>query len=173
MILLDIMMPEKDGFDVCREVREMSQVPIIILTALDEEDAEVKCFDLKADDYIVKPYSVRVVLKRIEAIFRRVNVGNQQEEDCLVYENLKLDLASRTVYVNGKEVFLTRIEFDIVKYLIRNQGKVCTRYELLSEVWECEYCTGEREVNFHIMNLRKKGIQGIQTVRGIGYKIGK
>lgn len=173
LILLDIMMPEKDGFDVCREVREMSQVPIIILTALDEEDAEVKCFDLKADDYIVKPYSVRVVLKRIEAIFRRANVGNQQEEDCLVYENLKLDLASRTVYVNGKEVFLTRIEFDIVKYLIRNQGKVCTRYELLSAVWECEYCTGEREVNFHIMNLRKKGIQGIQTVRGIGYKIGK
>ena len=102
MILLDIMMPEKDGFDVCREVREMSQVPIIILTALDEEDAEVKCFDLKADDYIVKPYSVRVVLKRIEAIFRRANVGNQQEEDCLVYENLKLDLASRTVYLNGK-----------------------------------------------------------------------
>ncbi len=133
LILLDIMMPEKDGFDVCREVREMSQVPIIILTALDEEDAEVKCFDLKADDYIVKPYSVRVVLKRIEAIFRRANVGNQQEEDCLVYENLKLDLASRTVYINGKEVFLTRIEFDIVKYLIRNQGKVCTRYELLSE----------------------------------------
>ena len=119
LILLDIMMPEKDGFDVCREVREMSQVPIIILTALDEEDAEVKCFDLKADDYIVKPYSVRVVLKRIEAIFRRVNVGNQQEEDCLVYENLKLDLASRTVYVNGKEVFLTRIEFDIVKYFCR------------------------------------------------------
>ena len=133
LILLDIMMPEKDGFDVCREVREMSQVPIIILTALDEEDAEVKCFDLKADDYIVKPYSVRVVLKRIEAIFRRANVGNQQEEDCLVYENLKLDLASRTVYINGKEVFLTRIEFDIVKYLIRNQGKVCTRDELLSE----------------------------------------
>ena len=105
MILLDIMMPEKDGFDVCREVREMSQVPIIILTALDEEDAEVKCFDLKADDYIVNLITVRVVLKRIEAIFRRANVGNQQEEDCLVYENLKLDLASRTVYVNGKEDF--------------------------------------------------------------------
>lgn len=173
LILLDIMMPEKDGFDVCKEIREISQVPIIILTALDEEEAEVKCFDLKADDYIVKPYSVRVVLKRIEAVFRRINVGKHQEEESLTYENLKLNLASRTVFVNGEEVFLTRIEFDIVKYLIRNQGKVCTRYELLSKVWECEYCIGEREVNFHIMNLRKKGIQGIQTVRGIGYKIGK
>lgn len=174
LILLDIMMPEKDGYDVCKEVRAVSLVPIIILTALDEEEAEIKCFDLKADDYIVKPFSVRVVLKRIEAVLRRMSVGNSEdEESCLKNENVKLDIASRVAFVDGKEVYLTRTEFDIVKYLMENMGKVCTRYELIIGDKGDDFSTGEREVNFHIMNLRKKGLTCIQTVRGIGYKIEK
>mgnify|MGYP005760616615 CR=1 FL=1 len=174
LILLDIMMPEKDGYDVCKEVRGVSQVPIIILTALDEEEAEVKCFDLKADDYIVKPYSVRVVLKRIEAVLRRTDAGNvQRGASWLEHGNVRLDIASRTAFVSGDEVYLTRTEFDIVKYLLENTGKVCARGELISDDREDDFTTGEREVNFHIMNLRKKGITCIQTVRGIGYKIEK
>ena len=173
LILLDIMLPKINGYAVCEMIRQEAQTPIILLTALDTEADQIKGFDLLADDYITKPFSIKLVLKRVEALFRRTETMDM-DTDTLRYKELQISAKQRQVLVSGAEVILTQSEFDILLLFLKNQGRVFTRDELLNLVWGYEFIGEEKSVNFHIMNLRKKlGVDFIETVRGVGYKIAK
>ena len=173
LILLDIMLPKINGYAVCEMIRQEAQTPIILLTALDTEADQIKGFDLLADDYITKPFSIKLVLKRVEALFRRTETMDM-DTDILRYKELQISAKQRQVLVSGAEVILTQSEFDILLLFLKNQGRVFTRDELLNLVWGYEFIGEEKSVNFHIMNLRKKlGVDFIDTVRGVGYKIAK
>ena len=173
LILLDIMLPKINGYAVCEMIRQEAQTPIILLTALDTEDDQIKGFDLLADDYITKPFSIKLVLKRVEALLRRTETTDMGT-DIIRYKELQISAKQRQVLVAGAEVILTQSEFDILLLFLKNQGRVFTRDELLNLVWGYEFIGEEKSVNFHIMNLRKKlGVDYIETVRGVGYKIAK
>lgn len=172
LILLDIMLPKINGYAVCEMIRQESQIPIILLTALDTEDDQIKGFDLLADDYITKPFSIKLVLKRVEALLRRTE--QISDTNTIRYKNLEISADGRQVFLSGSEIPLTQSEFDILLLLLKNQGRVFTRDELLNIVWGYEFIGDEKSVNFHIMNLRKKlGVDYIETVRGVGYRIAK
>lgn len=171
LILLDIMMPKIDGYTVCQLIRSESDVPIIMLTALDEEQAQIKAFELKADDYITKPFSLSLVLLRIEAVLRR---SRTTETLTLSWGNIRLDPVSREVFSGGTPVALTHIEFDLLELFLRNPNRVFTRDILLNQVWGYDFVGDEKAVNIHIMNLRRKlGQNLIDTIRGVGYRLGK
>ena len=173
LILLDIMLPKINGYAVCEMIRQEAQTPIILLTALDTEADQIKGFDLLADDYITKPFSIKLVLKRVEALFRRTETMDM-DTDTIRYKKLQISAKQRQVLVSGAEVILTQSEFDILLLFLKNQGRVFTRDELLNLVWGYEFIGEEKSVNFHIMNLRKKlGVDYIETVRGVGYKVAK
>ena len=173
LILLDIMLPKINGYAVCEMIRQEAQTPIILLTALDTEADQIKGFDLLADDYITKPFSIKLVLKRVEALFRRTETMDM-DTDTLRYKELQISAKQRQVLVSGAEVILTQSEFDILLLFLKHQGRVFTRDELLNLVWGYEFIGEEKSVNFHIMNLRKKlSVDYIETVRGVGYKIAK
>ena len=173
LILLDIMLPKINGYAVCEMIRQEARTPIILLTALDTEADQIKGFDLLADDYITKPFSIKLVLKRVEALFRRTETMDM-DTDTLRYKELQISAKQRQVLVSGAEVILTQSEFDILLLFLKNQGRVFTRDELLNLVWGYEFIGEEKSVNFHIMNLRKKlGVDYIETVRGVGYKVAK
>ena len=166
LILLDIMLPKINGYAVCEMIRQEARTPIILLTALDTEADQIKGFDLLADDYITKPFSIKLVLKRVEALFRRTETMDM-DTDTLRYKELQISAKQRQVLVSGAEVILTQSEFDILLLFLKNQGRVFTRDELLNLVWGYEFIGEEKSVNFHIMNLRKKlGVDFIDTVRG-------
>ncbi len=172
LILLDIMLPGISGYEVCKLIRGGSRVPIIFLTALDAEDSQIKGFDLLADDYITKPFSVRLVLKRVEALLRRASPGDN--DGAIRYKELSINETERRVCVSGKEVPLTHLEFEILLLFMKNIGRVFTRDDLLNLVWGYDFAGDERGVNFHIMNLRRKlNVDYIETVRGVGYKIAR
>ncbi|MBO5575941.1 MAG: response regulator transcription factor [Ruminococcus sp.] len=172
LVLLDIMMPKIDGYTVCEMIRKESDVPVILLTALDSEEAQIRGFDTLADDYITKPFSVKLLLKRIEAHLRRR--APQSEDDSIKYADLVLNEAERSVTVAGSPVTLTHLEFEILLLLLKNKGRVFSRDDLLNHVWGYDFTGYEKGVNFHIMNLRKKlKADYIETVRGVGYRIAK
>ena len=171
LILLDIMMPKIDGYTVCQLIRSESDVPIIMLTALDEEQAQIKAFELKADDYITKPFSLSLVLLRIEAVLRRSRTA---ETPKLSWGSIRLDPVSREVFCGTTLVALTHIEFDLLELFLRNPNRVFTRDNLLNQVWGYDFVGDEKAVNIHIMNLRRKlGQNLIDTIRGVGYRLGK
>lgn len=173
LILLDIMLPKIDGFTVCEMIRKNSNVPIIILTALTDEESQLKGFDKLADDYITKPFSMPVLLKHIEAIFRRTNNSNENTS-ILKYKNIILNTENYEVYVDNQKVTLTFREYEILKLFLENQGKVFTRDNILNSIWNYDYFGDDKIVNTHIKNIRKKlGYEYIETVRGVGYKIDK
>lgn len=173
LILLDIMMPKIDGFVVCEMIRKNSNVPIIILTALTDEESQLKGFDKLADDYITKPFSMPVLLKHIEAIFRRTNNSNENTS-ILKYKNIILNTENYEVYVDNQKVTLTFREYEILKLFLENQGKVFTRDNILNSIWNYDYFGDDKIVNTHIKNIRKKlGYGYIETVRGVGYRIDK
>ena len=172
LIILDIMLPKINGYAVCEMIRQESKVPIILLTALDTEDDQIKGFDLLADDYITKPFSIKLVLKRVEALLRRT--AAEDDPGVIRYREVTLNEIGRQVFVAGNEVMLTHLEFDILLLFLKNQGRVFSRDDLLNLVWGYEFIGDEKDVNFHIMNLRKKlNVDYIETVRGVGYKIAK
>ena len=172
LVLLDIMLPEIDGYAVCEMIRQESNVPIILLTALDAEDDQIKGFDLLADDYITKPFSVKLVLKRVEALVRRTTP--EDDPGVIHYKEITLNETGHQVFVAGNEIVLTHIEFEILLLFLKNKGRVFSRDDLLNLVWGYEFVGDEKGVNFHIMNLRKKlSVDYIETVRGVGYKIAK
>ena len=174
LVLLDLMLPKIDGFAVCEILRKESRVPIIMLTALDDEDSQMKGFDALADDYITKPFSMPLVVKHIEAVLRRAEQGTGVETNILRYKDLTLDTDSFTVLVKDESVSLTIREFEILKLLVENQGRVFTRESLLDSIWGYDYFGDEKIVNTHIKNIRKKlGVDYIETIRGAGYKIEK
>ena len=173
LILLDIMLPKVDGFTICEMIRKNSDVPIIILTALTDEESQLKGFDKLADDYITKPFSMPVLLKHIEAIFRRTNNSNENTS-ILNYRNIILNTENYEVYVDNQKVTLTFREYEILKLFLENQGKVFTRDNILNSIWNYDYFGDDKIVNTHIKNIRKKlGYEYIETVRGVGYKIDK
>ena len=173
LILLHIMLPKIDGFTVCEMIRKNSNIPIIILTALTDEESQLKGFDKLADDYITKPFSMPVLLKHIEAIFRRTNNSNENTS-ILKYKNITLNTENYEVYVDNQKVTLTFREYEILKLFLENQGKVFTRDNILNSIWNYDYFGDDKIVNTHIKNIRKKlGYEYIETVRGVGYKIDK
>lgn len=177
LILLDVMLPKIDGFGVLELIRRESEVPVMMLTALEEEAYQIRGLDLKADDYITKPFSVQVLLRKIAAVLRRSHKDARNER--IIYKNLQLDPAGHHVYVgweNGEitEPELTQKEFELLHVLLINKGIVLTRQKLLNLVWGEDYFGEERIVDTHIKNLRRKlGTNCISTIRGVGYRIDK
>ena len=172
LILLDIVMPNLDGFSMCKMIRKESDVPIIFVTALSSESDQIKGFDLLCDDYIVKPFSYNLLIKRIEAVLRR------SKEDkagvYLTFEKIKLNLKTYSAEIDGKIIDLTLKEFNILKSLIENYPQVVTRDKLLASIWGYDYFGDTRIVDAHIKNIRKKIILPyIKTVKGIGYTLQK
>ena len=174
LILLDVMLPKIDGFTVCELIRKQSQIPIIMLTALSGEKEQIKGLDLQVDDYITKPFSMPVLVRKIAAVLRRSNMIPNQEHQTISYDNLILDFDSYEATVDGISYELTQREFEVLRELLLNQGRVLTRHNLLAKLWKYDFYGDERVVDTHIKNLRKKlGIDFIQKIRGVGYKIDK
>lgn len=174
LILLDIMLPKIDGYGVCELIRQESSVPIVMLTALASEDAQVKGFDLYVDDYITKPFSMTILLKKIAAILRRTDGNIAHSNNQIAYRGLLLDLDGYLAYINEAVIDLTQREFEVLRELLTHQGKVVTRQLLLSNLWEYDFYGDERVVDTHIKNIRKKlAIDWIETIRGVGYRVNK
>lgn len=174
LVLLDIMLPKIDGYGVCEVIRQKSDVPIIMLTALDGEENQIRGLDLQADDYITKPFSMPVLLRKIAAVLRRSSKQNDVPQT-LNYKNLKLDLDGYKVYAGGEGIDLTPREFEILRELLTNRGRILTRQNLLQTIWKYEFFGEERIIDTHIKNLRKKlgTADYIETIRGVGYRIDK
>jgi DNA-binding response OmpR family regulator len=177
LVLLDIMLPEVDGFEVCRTVRASSTVPIIMLTAKDDEVDRVLGLELGADDYVVKPFSLRELIARIRAALRRVELNDKVAEarESITSGELQIWPGSRSVSRAGDQVHLLPREFDLLLYLMQNRGIVLSRSQLLEKVWGLEYFGDERTVDVHVRRLRMKiepdpsDPQFIHTVYGVGY----
>ena len=172
LVLLDIMMPNLDGYSVCKMIRQTSNVPIIFLTALNEESNQLKGFELECDDYITKPFSFNLLIQRVKAVLRRgrINISS----NLLIFEKLKLDLNTYSVQIDDQNIELTLKEFNILKMLIEKYPQVVTRENLLDSIWGYDYYGDTRIVDAHIKNLRKKIILPyIKTVKGIGYTLEK
>lgn len=172
LVLLDILLPKIDGYAVCELLRKESNIPIIIITALTSEENQIKGLDLKADDYITKPFSMPILLRKIDAILRRS--GNIETTHLLTYKSLSLELDNYQAYVNDLPIDLTKREFEILRELLENQGRVLTREMFLERLWQYEFYGNDRVVDNHIKNLRKKlGVDYVKTIKGVGYRIDK
>ena len=172
LVLLDVMLPKVDGFAVLELIRKESLVPVLMVTARDSGEDQVRGFHLQADDYIPKPFDMPVLLCKIAAALRRT--GRTEQKKDLVYGGLKLDEEGHHLFNEGQEVELTQKEFDLLRLFLKNSGRVFTRQNLLDQVWGEDYFGDERIVDTHIKNLRKKlGNQLIETVRGVGYRLEK
>lgn len=175
LMLLDIMLPGINGMEVCRRVRQFSDVPIIMLTAKDEVTDKVMGLDLGADDYITKPFAIEELLARTRAVLRKKARANQPQKS-LSAENVRMDLSKRLVTKGSEHIDLTKKEYDLLEYLIRNKGIVLTRDQILENVWGYDYQGDTNVVDVYVRYLRSKvdDMQGeslIQTVRGVGYTI--
>lgn len=177
MVLLDVMLPGMDGFEVCKEVRrtnEISDTPIIMLTAKGEEFDRVLGLELGADDYITKPFSVRELLARVKAVLRRTNI--KPVTNNLIFNDISLNFEKHEVLKKGTKIDLTLKEFELLEMLIKNKGRVLTRELLLDKIWGYEYIGETRTVDVHIRHLRQKielddkNPRYIETIRGVGYR---
>ncbi|MGN7400778.1 response regulator transcription factor [Cytobacillus praedii] len=176
LIILDIMLPELDGWSVCRRIRKSSNVPIIMLTARVDEDDTLLGFELGADDYVTKPYSLPILLARVKRLINSrypSAAGRLSNEDTIMNSGIYVYFPSRTVTVNGENISLTHTEFEILTYLMQNQGIIITREQLITKIWGYEFAGDDRTVNSHIRNLRYKlgeKANCIVTVIRAGYK---
>lgn len=176
IILLDVMMPKKDGFEVCREIRKGSNVPIIMVTARGEDFERIMGLDIGADDYIVKPFSPAEVMARIRAILRRISPQEETSGNTLSYDNLNVNIDNFTVKIGEENVSLTKKEIEILWTLVKNRNKVFSRENLLDSIWGYEYVGDSRTVDSHIKRLRSKLDEyehrnwSIKTIWGVGYK---
>lgn len=172
LVLLDLMLPKIDGFGVCELIRQQSQVPILMLTALDGEEQQLKGFGMDIDDYVTKPFSMPVLLEKIRVILRRG--GSADEEGRLRYRDLFLDLDAREALLEDRPLDLTAREFELLHTFLAAPGRVFTREMLLAKLWGYDFYGDERVVDSHIKNLRHKlGRDYIETVRGVGYRAAK
>jgi len=174
LVVLDIMMPELDGFSTCKKLREFSDVPVIMLSARCEEYDKLFGFELGVDDYVVKPFSPKELMARIKAVLaRRVSSATDKASDVFSCEGLTVDFAGRFVYVDGESVVMTPKEYDLLAYLIKNKNIALTREKLLNEIWGYEYYGDDRTLDTHIKLLRNSlGVyrKFIVTLRGVGYR---
>lgn len=175
ILLLDVMMPGRDGFQVCREIRRTSNVPIIMITARGEDFEKIMGLEIGADDYIVKPFSAGEVMARVKAILRRIS-KEKDEKEIFEFDNLKINFSTYTVYINDTTVNLTKKEFEIFWTLANNKNKVFSRDNLLNLLWGYDYVGDSRTVDNHIKRLRAKIDEYeheswlISTIWGVGYK---
>ena len=171
LIILDVMMPKMDGWQVCREIRQYSKVPIIMLTAKSDEKDELQGFDLGVDEYITKPFSPKILVARVEAILRRSNV--LAADDTMEAGGIELNKAAHEVLIDGKSVELSYKEFELLAYFMSNQGVALSRERILNNVWNYDYFGDARTIDTHVKKLRSKlGAKGeyIKTIWGMGYK---
>ncbi len=172
LIILDVMMPKMDGWQVCREVRNYSKVPIIMLTARTDERDELQGFQLGVDEYIAKPFSPKILVARVEAILRRTN--QMTESGVLSYGGISIDQAAHVVTIDGKTIDLSFKEFELLTYFMENKGIALSREKILNSVWNYDYFGDARTIDTHVKKLRSKlGEKGdlIKTVWGMGYKL--
>jgi len=182
LVILDVLLPILDGFDVCRILRQESNVPILILTARDEEIDRVIGLELGADDYLTKPFSMREFLARVKALLRRVRLDRTEtsngevSKDIFIFGDMELDLSRREVRISGQPIAFKPKEYDLLLFLARNKGKVLSRELIMERVWEWDFSGGSRTVDVHVRWLREKiekdstNPQRIITVRGAGYR---
>jgi two-component system KDP operon response regulator KdpE len=171
--IIDLLLPDMDGVELCRRLREWTQMPLIVLSAVGDEDAKVRALAAGADDYVTKPFGPRELIARLEANLRRISPG--PEEAKVAVDGLEIDLARHTVRVDGDEVHLTPTEFDLLGQLVRNRGRLITHRELLVAVWGAGYSEDTQVLRAHIANLRRKieppdGQRYIRTDPGVGYR---
>jgi len=171
--ILDLVLPDGDGVEVCRALRQWSDMPVIVLSAVGDEDAKVRALEAGADDYVTKPFGPRELIARLEAALRRVGAG--AAEPAIAVGDLEVDVAAHRVRVGGEEVHLTPTEFELLKTLARNRGRLMTHRALLVEVWGIEYADDSHVLRGQIANLRRKiepddGPRYIRTEAGIGYR---
>ena len=171
LIILDVMMPKMDGWQVCREIRSYSKVPIIMLTAKSDERDELQGFDLGVDEYITKPFSPKILVARVEAILRRSNL--LPNEDIISAGGIELNKSAHQVKIDGKDIELSFKEFELLAYFMENQGIALSREKILNNVWNYDYFGDARTIDTHVKKLRSKlGEKGelIKTIWGMGYK---
>ena len=183
IILLDLMLPDGSGLDLCKQIKsnpETNETPILILTAKDDEVDKVVGFELGADDYVTKPFSVRELILRVKAILKRntktSNPSNQTHEINRNFGSLKMNIESHEIFINDEEIILTALEFKLLRQLVERRGRVQTRDQLLTDVWGYSSDVTTRTVDTHIKRLREKlGSMGkyVQTIRGVGYKFSR
>ncbi len=174
LILLDINLPVFDGFYICREVRKTSQVPIIVVTSRDSDMDELMSMNLGADDFITKPYNTQILLARINSVLKRVNQGNEGNQEILVYNDLKLNLSNGTINCGDNALEITKNELKVLYYLIKNKGNIVSREDLMDYLWKSNLFVDDNTLSVNVTRLRKKleeiGIKDvIETRRGLGY----
>lgn len=173
LVLLDVMLPKIDGFGVCEVIRAKSQVPIIMLTALADEESQVRGFKQQIDDYVPKPFSTQILLYKIAAMLRR-GTEAKEERKTIKYKDLCMDIEGFHLWHKGQEIILTQKEFELLRIMLENKGRVFTRNMLLDRLWDGGIYVEERTVDSHIKNIRKKlDVDYIETIRGVGYRIDK
>ena len=173
LVILDIMMPKLDGFTACKEIKKISDVPIIMLSARGEEYDKLFGFELGIDDYIVKPFSRKELMARVNVVLERRNSVSKDNSSVLTFDGLEINIAARTVSVDGKRVELTPKEYDLLFYLIKNKNIALSRDKLLSDIWGYDFFGDDRTIDTHIKNLRNNlgpYRDFIVTLRGVGYK---
>lgn len=172
LIILDVMMPKMDGWQTCREIRQYSKVPIIMLTAKSDERDELQGFQLGVDEYISKPFSPKILVARVEAILRRT--GQREDGDKLEISGIVLDKEAHSVTIDGKDIELSYKEFELLSYFMENKGIALSREKILNNVWNYDYFGDARTIDTHVKKLRSKmGDKGelIRTIWGMGYKL--
>lgn len=170
LVILDVMMPKMDGWETCREIRQYSQVPIIMLTARGSENDELRGFDLGVDEYIAKPFSPKILVARVQALLRRTNTVNEEN---LEYGGIVLNRAAHEVRIDGKRIDLSFKEFELLTYFMENKDIALSRERILNHVWDYDYFGDARTIDTHVKKLRNKmGDKGkfIKTIWGMGYK---
>ena len=178
LIIMDVMMPELDGFSACREIRKTSSVPILLLSARGEEYDKINGFEFGADDYIVKPFSPRELMLRVDAVLRRVKSGGgvhtaEKSTDVYTYNGLAVDFTARIVTIDGAELPLSPKEYDLLFYFVRNRNIALSREKLISDVWGYDFYGSDRTLDTHIKLLRKsigRFAECVVTLRGVGYR---
>lgn len=180
LVILDIMMPDIDGFHVLQKIREISNVPVLMLTAKSDEDDKVSGLRLGADDYLTKPFSIKELMARINSLIRRYTDFNSANiADCIVLKNMVIDKANRTVFVNHQQIELTSKEFDLLSFMASNQGHIFTKKQIYTQVWNDEYAFDDSNIMSFISKLRKKIEPNLDnpvyilTVRGVGYRFNR
>ncbi|MCD8025696.1 MAG: response regulator transcription factor [Clostridiales bacterium] len=175
LIIMDVMMPELDGFSACREIRKFRNTPIIMLSARGEEYDKIHGFELGSDDYVVKPFSPKELMMRVNAVIKRAG-GDRDEEpkkDIFTYKGLSIDFSARIVTIDGQRIDMTPKEYELFFYMVKNKGLALTREKLISEVWGYDFFGDERTLDTHIKLLRKslgEYSKCIVTLRGVGYR---
>ena len=170
LLLLDVGLPDGNGYEICRYAKSKQEVPVIFLTAMDDEVNIVMGLDIGGDDYITKPFSLKLVLMRIEAVLRRIKEKSEKQK-ILSAQGIELNKDSHEVYKNGAPVNLTQLEFELLLTFLNHKNQVLTRDNLIQQVWGYDFAGDEKTVNIHIMNLRRKLDTGcIHTIRGVRYK---